>query len=269
MDDGENRGISVCSWDYEQSDNSKWRQEIKDEALKRLCCAEDIDPDTYDPSYELTRETANIYAQNFPKRLDTSDIDLFLSLVTANSIDYRREMVDASSLGEEEKLALYSLLQSLQTRWDNKEFRRAKEGFKYFGMFGVAVRSVKRFGTPTIDAEKLVRLFSKVCSADLDDASKLECTRECFVSAIRGVRNGIASEILHCIDPFVFPIINGHQGRRNLYSILIDDIPNGKNQRSELTRYVEYCEVIGDYREENRFPFKNYRVFDLVEKSLL
>ena len=70
---------------------------------------------------------------------------------------------------------------------------------------------------------------------------------------------GTISEMLHCLKPYCFPILNN-----NVKDFLYDKVGVKLDSREDSTKYIGNVRRIKEYRDCN-FEFKNYRVFDLVE----
>ena len=242
--------------------SSEAREKLKKKVLSNLSEAEEIDARKYDPSYEMVQKACEVYAKDFPETLNHSDLDLFNYLLVSIDNDTRRKKIEGSSLSRSSKEELLRTLYA--TEGNNYQY----EGEK--GCYGMFARTTGTFdretGTSEKDAKRLVSLFAALSGVE-DPNLKLFLVGEVFKDPIKGFRNGSASQILHCIDPEVFPILNGHQGRESVYAILeVNGLPDKESGLNDLTRYVEYCEKIQRYRNEH-FSFKNYRIFDIQEEG--
>lgn len=241
-------------------------KELLDEIRGALIASNaEIDPYSHDASYEMVQKACEVYSRDFPDNAGLSDLDLFFNLLINVTNENRRDKIKHSSLNEELKK---ELLQALSDT-EQKEYANESSNGKY-GMFSSRYTSFKRKNSVSEDdAKKIVRLFADLADAQTAD-EKLSLVEAVFKDPIKGFQNGYASQFLHCIDPEVFPIINGHEGRESLYVLLgVEGIPSDSG-RNDLTRYVEFAKKIQEYRDDptNGFKFKNYRVFDIQEAKL-
>lgn len=224
-------------------------------------------PYEHDGSYEIVQRAATLYKMKTPKNAGRADLDLFYYLPLLRGKEAKQRRIDCCNLDNDQKADLTALLEEVQSRQKNGYYRNQEVGQEIFGMFTSAMGTYNRENSvPIRDAQKLIKLFADL-SESLSEEEKIELVEQAFTGPIKWFKNGTASQILHCIDPFTFPIINGHQGRDSLYTLLGIDIPFNKDKRNDLTRYAEYCREIKRFRDEN-CDFKFYRVFDWVEASL-
>ncbi len=96
-----------------------------------------------------------------------------------------------------------------------------------------------------------------------DEDGALDLAEKALSKKIPNLGAASASEILHCLRPGTFPIINSNQGNEDPFVYLGIKLKN----KSDLTNYVSNTRKIKAFRDEN-FSFKNYRVIDLCSSSL-
>lgn len=228
--------------------------------------ADDIE--TYDGSYEVVHKAAQLFNDNFPRQVGVNDLDMFYYLSSIVGDEAKKKRVWNSSLDENDKQALVQLIDEVGAKHKSGFYKNYDGNKTMFGMFNKPIGTFnKANGVSRDDATKLVRLFADL-STNLKDSQKLEHVDNLFKDGIYGIGTASASQILHCIDPFVFPVINGHQGRDSIYTILDVEIPKNRTQLLKLSRYIEYCRAIQVYKAKQGLNFKNYRVFDLAEFKL-
>lgn len=246
-------------------------EEMMHAIIADLSCSEaEIDPKTYDPSYEMAQKAATLYGKNFPCETDQRDLDLFYYLVVSAKAETRRKKIEESSLKDDLKAELLLALAAVERKKEVGNYYEHESPQGYYGMFRRAIGTFNKQNSVSKDgAKRIVKLFADVAIATSDD-EKILLVEKAFAKPIKGFQNGVASQILHCLDPYVFPIINSHEGRDSLYSLFEIGIPKNSSMRNDLTRYAEYCKKIRAFRDasSNHFAFKNYRVFDLEEAKL-
>ncbi|WP_213975560.1 hypothetical protein [Tepidanaerobacter acetatoxydans] len=77
---------------------------------------------------------------------------------------------------------------------------------------------------------------------------------------IRGMGIASVSQILHCIKPYVFPILNDAD---DAGIAAYKKIGLNLNKPGDITHYIENIRLIKKFRDEN-CNFKNYRIFDTI-----
>lgn len=238
------------------------REARRQQIMAALLNAREINPYTYDASYEMVRKAAEVYARDFPKDVGFPDYDLFINLVVDVRNEVKRGLINKTNLNDSAKEELCRALYN--TDYKSYTYEAPKEAF---GLFSHTASTGERGdrGLRPEDAKKIVALIASLAAVQNANL-KLQLVGEAFESPIHGFKNGTASQILHCLDPELFPILNGHKKDACVYWVLgVVGIPGSSEKRNDLTQYVKYCEAIRDFRN-NHFSFKNYRVFDEFEE---
>lgn len=234
--------------------------------LRKLFEAEEIDPYQYDASYELVKKACEVYADNFPKRVSYHDLNLFYYLTVNVRPEIRRRRIERSSLSESAQEELFTTLRNTTYK------RYCEDPVKgNYGMFSLGVRTFgSRNGVVQEDVGRVIKLFADLATANARE-DKYKLVEEAYEQPIRGYQNGSSSQILHCFDPYTFPVLNGHLHHESIYVCLgVKDIPTERQERNNLTRYIEFCEAIRLFKDNTPecSHFSNYRVFDRIEKLL-
>lgn len=223
--------------------------------------ANDIDKDKYDGSYLLVRKIVEAYKNVDENLLDTKDIDIiyFATIGTwANSFQNKKHKIKLSHLPIIKQNELISLIDKLETDTKSGVYSHREANNYVFGMFGTGC------GTLNISADntkKLIKLFIKVNDSKTFDEC-IPLLRDTLLTKIHNCGTATISQILHCIKPTFFPILNSAVIKNKAYEMLGIDIidPN------DITTYVDNTLKIQKFRDDN-FTFKNYRVFDLALAS--
>lgn len=241
--------------------------EINDDDLKQvfryLKSANDDELQNYDAGYVLLPEACRIYAEQFPNSVGRNDLALFYYLSCDVHTETKIQKVRRSSLGESAQDDLIQLIR------DNPWFAfQRHSGIKHRGMFNPVLRTLgEERGVQDCDAARVVRLFANLAGEDAGEAM-FGLIQETFDQPIWGFRAGAASQILHCIDPVVFPVLNRHQGRAPIYVALqVRGIPGSDYRRTDLLQYAAHARAIHAYLNAT-FQFRHLRFFDLAEKGL-
>ena len=233
------------------------------ESFLRLKGAKDIDPFKYDGSYLLTRKVVEAYKGINFNLLDNKDIELiyFSTIGTwRSSFQNKKERTLNSNLPNAKKEELVKLIEKLEQDTNNQVYEHSTDSGSdkpVMGMFGTGFGSFKK--TPNEAIKKLIKLFVEVADCS-DEVECLELVKQTLTEEIRGIKTGVLTTILHCLQPCYFPIINGsNQGdAKSLYSklgiLIINPI--------EITSYIDNVYRIKDFRD-TYFNFKNYRVLDI------
>ena len=235
--------------------------------LEILKNEKEMEPDLHDGSYEIMREVLNTYSKisDFSV-LDYTDMDIiYLTAVGtfSDGFEAKKNRVRNSHLPESDKTHLLNVMEDV---WENACTGKYSNGFNgkdggpSFGMFGTGFLSFKRYSNDdnwNQQMREFIKMLIMVHSLD-DEEVIFEVVNKLLCNRIKGFQAASVSEILHCIKPFVFPILNGHSGQKDSYDLLNINL----NRKKEATTYIENCRTIKEFRDGN-LPFKNYRILDL------
>lgn len=229
--------------------------------IKKLKSADEIDPYRHDGSYETVQLAGRLYYENWPTAVNHSDLDLFYYLVTIRTKWTKDKKINACSLPETAKEKLLACNERVHDLFE-KNAGRKKLGM-FYGPIGTFARDNS---VPLEEVEPIVKMFAWLAgNPDASSEEKINLVEKTFDHHIRGFKNGTASIILHCIDPFTFPVINSNQGRDTVFSVLgVEGLPSKPAQLNDLTRYADYCRSIQGFRDNGDYSFKNYRVIDII-----
>ncbi len=277
--------IDIFSQEFRRSINSamsyfsmsKYNAEVesvlKDEYLLlnasflRLQKAKEINPDSYDGSYLLTRKIVKAYKDISFSHLDNRDLELiyFATIGTwTSTFQNKKERTLKSHLPNDKKESILKLIDQLQYETNAGVFSNAQNSHfdkPIMGMFGTGFGSFSKVDSHQIG--RLINMFVKVVESD-DEETCLSIVKNTLVDEIKGIKTGVLTTILHCLQPFYFPIMNGNQGVGcSLYNKLGITI----KQPKEITAYVDNVYNIKEFRDKH-FSFKNYRIFDLESTTL-
>ena len=217
-------------------------------------------PNTYDASYELVTEVVKSYAKMQDlSECDYNDLDLiYLSTVGTwkHSVEKKIDSVNKSNLPKIEKERLIAYITNLWERVNAREFTHCEDESKItFGMFGTGFYTTKTKTDP-FNAQKLIQMCIDLLAVDNDEKA-FEIVEKNIVSGFKGLAAGGISVILHCLKPFIFPILNSNQGKKNIFEKLGIKLSKTNSE----TTYIENSRKIKEYRDSN-FNWKNYRIFD-------
>ena len=236
------------------------------ELIERLQEAKEIIPNEYDGSYELVTEVIKAYSVlNDYSICDYNDLNLvYLSTVGTwkHSIDKKKETISKSNLPDNEKSRLIGLLDKIWGKAENKEYKHNESNDNIsIGMFGTGF-----YNTQTKTTPESVQKFIKLC-VDLikveDEEKAFSLVEDTLKDGMNGLATGGISQILHCLKPFIFPILNSNQGKNNLFSKLGIQLEKVNLEEN----YAANCRKIKEYRDSN-FEWKNYRNFDIEDLNM-
>lgn len=234
----------------------KFNQDIFD----KLKNESEMDPNIHDGSYELVQETVKAYKNVSTNSLDYLDLNcIYLMTVGTwkHSYDKKEETIKKSHLLDEDKTHLISILRKIQNNANENKYENRESGNPTCGMFGTGFYN---FQTKTNNNS--VRQFIKLCLDIIseDDEEKLfAITEEALKVKINGMQSGSISQILHCLKPYIFPVLNGNMRQDTVFAKLCIDIKDQKDS----TQYISNCRKIKKFRDDN-FTFKNYRIMDKI-----
>lgn len=237
--------------------------------FETLKTATEIDPDTHDGSYNLVQETVAIYARYPEVKIKKEDLLLIIRASTIQTneksfdqylygrpaVEKKQSEIIPCNLPEDEKANEKDTLSKLfHAMWERREEYENYSASKGIGMFRGDMRSchsVTDEGAKTfIDA--LIEIQKQ---PDADDEFYFAIAEKYFQKKLHGIEAGTASQVLHCLKPSIFPVLNriGREGYAALGVVL--------QEPEKMVFYIENCRHIKTFRDEH-YTFRNYRVFD-------
>lgn len=217
-------------------------------------------PDLYDGSYELVRKTVEFLSHLDLQDCNVSDMEMLYVmtlLTTTCGWDCKEKRIMASSLKKVDKDFLIKLLNKIKKNAANGMYINSNNGS--IGMFGTGFMT---FQGKLIreDAQK----FLKLC-VDIKDIYNINEIFEKVNLVLKEKIDwlGVASisQILHCLNPYVFPILNGAMGYNTK---IYDELNINLEKPIEGSNYIQNTKIIKKIRDENFNFVKNYRAFDLL-----
>ncbi|MGL6298879.1 MAG: AAA family ATPase [Methanobacteriaceae archaeon] len=134
------------------------------------------------------------------------------------------------------------------------------------GMFGTGFMTFKN-KLDRVDAQKFLKLcvdIQNMVDNNTPENEIFEQVSNVINNGIKGLGTASISQILHCLNPFVFPILNGAMG----HGTKIYDILGITLKTLYDVNYVHNSKLIKNLRDEKFSFVKNYRAFDLLNFRL-
>lgn len=248
---------------------------MNEQLFNKLKSASDIVPDTHDGSYELVQKTVEAYASmDSLTGIDYNDLDLIYYMSVGSwkkhgiSFDKKRNAINKSHLDGERKQKLNEVISEVMVKANNSYYENTDENEPSTGMFAASFQTIlgaandkneylSKPNNLTLWNQQIKEFIAMLIDISRmnDDEKIFKRAESIFNNGIRGLQAGTASQILHCLKPNTFPILNS-VGRRG-YSTLGVFL----QKPSELKYYIANCRKIKRFRDEN-FAIRNYRTFD-------
>lgn len=266
----------------------------KNDLLDKLKTATDIvDPDSHCGAYELVRTVVGEYEKHYDDikdKITIGDIYLILSctLLSAGDNDFKNFIETGKSISSKEDqitkkretvIGKYTnVLPEREVVLKTLENIRAKFKGQKIGMFTNNEMNTMKADPNNNHVKLLMELFInlyKIQDVVCEKANEInfqEYDEECikkvknYIDHKKQLENkgekilyfslGGFSQILHCLKPTVFPILNaiGRDGFKAL------KIQNNNN----IDKYIDYIQGIKDLRDKDLPNIKNYRTIDRV-----
>lgn len=231
--------------------------------LDLLLEKDEIVPDEHDGSYELIRETVKSYKHmNDLSMVDYRDINLIYLMTIGtwrHKVETKKSVVNDSHLPDIEKERLVKLLDGVWNKAKNKEYSNIEISDQpSVGMFGSGFFSFKSKITHNAQVVKFIQLCIEIL--DIDNPVEIYNKAEKVVNgSFSGMQAASVSAMLHCLKPYVFPVLNTNMG----YGNQLDELGIELNNSGSIATYIDNCRVINDFMGKYNFKFRNYRVQDL------
>jgi len=241
-----------------ESNGNIWEDLLKKESNK---CN---NPDLHDGSYELVRETVEFLSNSNPSDYDISDMDM-LYLMTVGTWkcgwNCKENKINDSNLNQENKDSLIKILNNIKLNAINGKYNNSDEN-NSIGMFGAGFMTFKR-KLSRKDAQNFLKLcvdVQNMIKNKVPESGIFDIVENTLSGGIKGIGIASISQILHCLAPSTFPILNGAMGHgKKVY-----DIFNIELKPLYDTNYVDNSRLIKNIRDEKFNFVKNYRAFDLL-----
>lgn len=229
--------------------------------VQKLIHSEEMDPNSYDATYELIREVIKAYENVEDLSIcDYKDLNLVYLMCVGtwkHGIEAKRKTVDDSHLPSEEKSRIKDLLDTLWERAKKGEYASNEGENTNFGMFGAGFYTFQN-KTDEHSPKDFIQMCIDIKDMSNDDDIFNRC-EQTLNENFHGMRAASASMVLHCLKPMTFPIFNGNMGNDNIF--IYFDI--GIKLKTELYTYIKNVRIVKAFRDEN-FNVKNYRIFDMA-----
>lgn len=241
-----------------------WAKHIKveNDAYNLLKIYDDISPAQYDGSYSLVREAVKEYAK-LPNldNVTFADADFIYSLsIMKRDSQVHLSNLDTSSLPADSKERLKGIITTTWETAKNGGFDNSGTNTT-IGMFGTGFHT---FNKPTSDPtlpKQLISCLVSIFKTDDNTYDAYDVLKSNFSSDVKGLAIASISAMLHCLKPYVFPVMNSNQGHGSIY----EDLGIKLYKQKSISNYADCCKLIRKFRDDN-FTFKNFRVFDLVAR---
>ena len=229
--------------------------------VQKLIHSEEMDPNSYDATYELIREVIKAYENVEDLSIcDYKDLNLVYLMCVGtwkHGIDAKKKTVDDSHLPSEEKIRLKDLLDTLWERAKKGEYASNEGENTNFGMFGAGFYTFKN-KTDEHSPKDFIQMCIDIKDMSNDDDIFNRC-EQTLNENFHGMRAASASMVLHCLKPMTFPIFNGNMGNDNIFVYF----NIGIKLKTELYTYIKNVRIVKAFRDEY-FNVKNYRIFDMA-----
>lgn len=225
----------------------------------------ELNPNLHDGSYELVKEVINAYSRlEDLSNLDYPDLNLIYLMTIISESKNRAtklSLVDASNLTAADKIIIKEKINKVFDKAENREYENRSYNRDTVGMFGTGFYSFKT-KTDIPSAQKFIKLCIDINNL-IDENQMLEIARVALTDGLKGLGSASASQVLHCLKPSVFPVINRGKGPEiyNKFGIKFD-------RYLDLKNYVSYVYQIKEMRDDY-FTFKNYRILDAVGEQMI
>ena len=190
--------------------------------MNKLETLKDIIADKYDGCYEVMRECVKAYANVDTVLLDLKDLDLVLMIpigTWAVQNEKKKELVYASHLDVAAKERIASLMDAVNKKSENEEYEHTQEDTKEgcWGMFGTGFRSITAVCSDVATAKDFIAMLVTAMNTPEEKLYALVGST-IKNKPLQGLQAGVISQVLHCLFPTIFPILNSWG--RDIYDAL-------------------------------------------------
>ena len=232
----------------------------------------DSDPNSHDGSYELIQTIIRQYKEEIDNSSNwgADDVNALYYATTFVKSDTKIKKISKSNLKNKEKIK--QVVQNINKKFLNKEYTNNVDEADDIGMF----KNVSGgFGPKTTAkaTENDLKNFLIYCTEILDENNndiiydKFE-KNLCNKVSDSTMSIGILSQILHCLKPNVFPVLNS--GGLDFYKKALNIKMKSEKGKEEqingtLKSYIKVINAIKDNTKD--LKFNNYRILDIIAQK--
>ena len=224
----------------------------------------EMDPDLHDGSYELMRKIVESYSkiEDFSV-LNFKDLNAVYAMAIGTwklNVEKKKEYVNSGHLSDQEKEKMTVVIDDIWDRACRRLYANCEGKGPSIGMFGTGFYSFER-NADDLSCQRFIRLLIDI--ADIaEDEQIFNLCDQVFDSKFTGMQAAAASVMLHCLKPYVFPVLNTNFGDGTVYPKLEIEL----EKPDKLSTYISNCRKIKKFRDEN-LVIKNYRILDLFPRK--
>ena len=232
----------------------------------------DSNPDSHDGSYELIRAIIGQYKEeiNNSSKWGAEDVNALYFATTFVTNVKKIEKINKTNLINKENLK--QIAKNLNKKFMNKEYTNNIDEAKDIGMFK-NVRGGFGGKTNAKATKEDLKNFIIYCTEIIDENdtnviyNKFEKSF-CNKNSDNSMSIGILSQILHCLKPNVFPILNS--GGLEFYKKALNlKMQSEKDNEVQIDGMLKnYIKVINAIKDNTKsLDFNNYRILDIVAQK--
>lgn len=232
----------------------------------------EMEPSKHDGCYELMLETVEAYSNlKDLSVLDYHDLDLvYLTTVGTwrQGMKAKQKLIEASHLSIDDKNRLKDCWNDVWAKAKRGEYGNFEQSVDAndsisIGLFGTGFFTFNnKSGITASQVQDFICMLIKILPLE-DDNDIFNIAEKTLKKEINGMQAASASQILHCLKPKTFPILNNNMGNEDIYELLGVSLDHKK----ALSTYVSNCRKIKEFRDRN-FSIKNYRIFDIEARQI-
>lgn len=183
----------------------------KDLIISKLKNEKDIKPEEYDGGYKLVQTAVDLYKNIDLTEVDYHDLELiyFLTIGTwSSSYSKKKKLVRKSNLLDKDKDKLLNLIDEIKVKAESGGFNNLSKENET-GMFGTGFHSFKKGDSfPEEDKVKIFIKYLIEINNSENENTAIEILADMLPINITNFGVASLSEILHCLKPRFFPVIN-------------------------------------------------------------
>jgi len=222
--------------------------------IEFLKSRKDISPNDYDGSYELVAKTIQLLSKQKIKDLGVTDLEMiyFMTIHTGkSSFEHKVKKVELSHMDQVSKTELEQLIKTVENNAKDGRYKNPFGKNANIGMFGAAFFKFAK------TSDESARVFLEMCikiDQETNENKLLQIVSQHLQNDLKGIGIATVSQILHCLKPTIFPVIN------NAVSDMSKSYLNIKDPKN-IHQYAENSQKIKEFRDKN-FQFKNFIILD-------
>lgn len=229
------------------------------EMINKLKLYNELIPDEYDGAYELVKQVTLSYNNIDLNILDYTDLNAIYFMCTTTwkvSFEKKKNIIMQSHIESARKQKLYRVIDEIKLKAAKGLYSNSY--FPEEGSIGIVDTGFVSFKNrcDNYDIPQFIYMCTNIVNI-LDENAIVKFVDKILSNSIKTIKLSVISAVLHCLNPYAFPIFNKN------CKVIYSQLGLKFDRFNDTDSYIKNLYIIRDFRNSH-FKFKNYKIFDLI-----